>query len=215
MFQDLNSSEKHALHVLVNLNLPTEVCAFSDNVCEKGDDEEELEGLRNCWSDELLRMLAEELQLTSTSAYLPLILSNVGAYKSIDGDRYELCAPYVAALTDERLTAAALYIKILIFLIISRKFDGRGRVLLRNLVHTLDMPAQDGVWIECYGKCDRLRPSTVSVYMSPYCYFSLIHPYTHTPTHTTTHTTTHTITHTTTHTPMHPYYHTISNEVPT
>ncbi|KAJ1422812.1 hypothetical protein B484DRAFT_398912 [Ochromonadaceae sp. CCMP2298] len=152
MFQDLSSSEKRALHVLVNLNLSTEVCAFAvdDVSSEKRDDDEEL-GLRNCWSDELLRMLAEELQLSAsrTSAYLPLILSTANAFKSIDGERHELCAPYVAVLLEDRLTAAALYIKLFVFLIISRKYDGRGRVAMRNLMHTLDLPAREGVWIEC------------------------------------------------------------------
>mmetsp|Transcript_24904 Transcript_24904/g.41639 ORF Transcript_24904/g.41639 Transcript_24904/m.41639 type:complete len:896 (-) Transcript_24904:180-2867(-) len=157
MFQDFDQEEKQALFILVNLNLPSEECVFSvENIpSEVCDSIEEVDELKLCWSYDVMKAFSEELNLPQadldavSGAYFPLVLTNYNTYKQIrPNERSELCMPYVSLLVNERVSNLTLYIKILIFFVLRKKLDGRGRVVMRNLLHSLSLSSYDGIWTE-------------------------------------------------------------------
>jgi len=142
MFRALSLQQRQAVFVMINVNIPAERCTGSAD-CEFGS------GSR-LWSGDFIDRLHSQLRLRKTGigAYLPLVLYDVAFCELKLEVRQTLMQPYVDIITEAGITHIQLYAQILILLVHMRKFDGRGRVLMRNLAKSLALNEQDDLWIE-------------------------------------------------------------------
>ena len=135
MFNDLSGNDKRSLHLVLALCTPAEV-----NINGRTE---------NLWNNELIVKIARELSLPQScvDAYLPMVSQSTCV--GIDWkDREQMARPCITALTKTENSALKLYTQILIFLVECDKCDGRGRVVLRNLLRFMNIPARDAMWIE-------------------------------------------------------------------
>lgn len=129
---------KGAVYAIVAASVPTEVCS------NDADDWSQL------WCYNFLLRFSKELGLPESKAcaYVPMILTE-SPYQSVSCERRgELVKPYLEILNDGDVVILEAYIFVLMFLVEEGFMDGRGRILLRNLLLSLNLSNYDGVWIE-------------------------------------------------------------------
>ena len=136
MFRAYEKQHKLATFVLVVACIPTD----------------ELQSERS-WSHDLLMKLSEALEISdqNVSAYMPLVESHFtkASCSSIQIDqRNTLIRPYLAILSESTYSSLQTYMNILLTLVQSNKFDGRGRALMRNIACHMSISSRDTVHLE-------------------------------------------------------------------
>ena len=139
MFRNYSIHERTAVFVLAAVNIPAEVC-----------DKEEEAYWAQLWCFNLLKNLANELELPSSniSAYVPMLLTSID-YRDMGCEtREEYVVPYLSILWNKGLTPIKIYVQFLIYLFEEGLLDGRGRVLLRNISLSLQLPGRETIFID-------------------------------------------------------------------
>ena len=135
----LSRQQHHALFVLLSANLPVEV--FHGDSAKK---------TKQFWNYELLRKIAAELDVRESNIFgcIPLVTSSA-KFRDLEWEKRELLAqPCIQYLRETNVSLIKIYTEVLIFLVEEDLFDGRGRVLMRNLLRMFQLQPQDGIWIE-------------------------------------------------------------------
>jgi hypothetical protein len=143
MFRNLSQQERSAVYSIVAVNIPAE------HAVEINDGSSAVEA--RLWCADLLSKLSHELCFVDENYIdlLPMITYDSSFTQVKEDIRKEICAQYISQLSiSDHASAVKLYTKLLIYLVESGKFDGRGRVLMRNLLNVLDMHCHEGIWVE-------------------------------------------------------------------
>eukprot|EP01038_Epipyxis_sp_PR26KG_P014831 gene14831-19925_t len=142
-----SKSEKTSLFFLITICLPVDQQTLYDSrdsstIFSTDDSLSKLKPIS--WSRELLLLFAEEFQIPSdfVDAYSPNIRTNYSPLANGRSSlREESTIPFLSKL--KNIDLKALLIQILVFLVVKNKYDGKGRVLIRNLRILFRLQAED------------------------------------------------------------------------
>lgn len=141
MLRQYNFEQKQALIALFIFNVPL----------ESSDGEVDIEySSCNSWRDHAITSLTEFLCVPdwTTNQIAPLLATDYALSKQGWVDREQRSKPYSTVLDCRRESSLLIYASLLIHLVQTKQFDGRGSVLMRNLVKAFGMTEDDGIFLE-------------------------------------------------------------------
>lgn len=135
MFTNWSITEKTSLFVVSTINLPLEIAV------------PEYES--KTWSYDLLKLLASELGVEESyiDAYLPMVLKTEYFVQEWN-EKMDLVQPFLVNLA--HFDKVKIYVQLLMFLIVNRYYDSRGRVLIRNLRYCFGLTAEQYIAMEVH-----------------------------------------------------------------
>lgn len=165
MFGEYSQGERASIAMVVALSLPVEVLPVSsEDMSSSGEEVSSIYGRTelmssrypDSWNMALIENMCSHLDISTRklAASFDFIYS-VDKYRPLSTEeRRSLSSPYCQHLfshdsPDAReIRCAKLYVQILVCVVLLNKYDGRGRVLLRNLYGLLALSPARYVWIE-------------------------------------------------------------------
>lgn len=141
MIRTLNFTQRQAIITLVILHLPFEVNEGGAVDFTNSD---------NSWREHAITTIAEHLHVPNwnTNEVIPLLAKDHMLSKQEWLSLEQLSLPFTYVLGTERAFRLQLCASLLIYLVEAKQFDGRGSVLVRNLVRTLGLSVEDGILLE-------------------------------------------------------------------
>lgn len=137
MLAHYKGSKANALFQLIVFNIPLDV----RNEEEKNHDD---------WTKDLLFLLADAMELDANlvDAYYPLTVSDNSTPSRKVEELTSLTKPYIDALQLSYADRLNLISIVMLFFVINRKYDGKGRTFMKQLVFTLGLARDDYFFIE-------------------------------------------------------------------
>lgn len=101
------------------------------------------------WSYDLLKLLASELGVEESyiDAYLPMVLKTEYFVQEWN-EKMDLVQPFLVNLA--HFDKVKIYVQLLMFLIVNRYYDSRGRVLIRNLRYCFGLTTEQYIAMEVH-----------------------------------------------------------------
>jgi hypothetical protein len=141
MFQNYSEQERKAIYSLVATSIPPEKVRYNqeNEICNK------------LWSMQFLSKLTYDFCFVedNSSAFLPMITYEE-SFTSVDENlKKEIVQRYLQQLSkNDRSARVRLYLQLVIYLVETGKFDGRGRILVRNLLPVFKINSQQSILLE-------------------------------------------------------------------